>query len=67
MIGVAIKGRPRIGVIHKPYFTSDGFISKSYLGSIETGLFTSEYTTHYTGNNDARSIARNFQYQEPFS
>jgi hypothetical protein len=46
LIGVAIKGRPRIGVIHKLYFDKNEFgeeISKTYMGSIECGLFTSEY------------------------
>jgi 3'-phosphoadenosine 5'-phosphosulfate (PAPS) 3'-phosphatase len=42
LIGVSIKGRPRIGVIHKPYLSSDGLHSKTYLGSIECGLFTIE-------------------------
>lgn len=55
-LGVSIKGRPRIGVIHKPYFTPNGDLSKTYLGSIECGLFTSEYNYAYTDEYDARHI-----------
>jgi hypothetical protein len=63
---VSIKGRPRIGVIHKPYFTPKGELSKTYLGSIETGLFTSEYDYQFTARDDERHIRRNFVYCEPF-
>lgn len=69
-LGVSIKGRPRIGVIHKPYFKkmddSNDIMSKTYLGSIECGLFTSEYNYAYNGDFDARHIHRVFSYIEPF-
>jgi hypothetical protein len=42
-------------------------ISKTYLGSIECGLFTSEYNYTHTDDYDARHIKRNFIYSEPFS
>jgi 3'-phosphoadenosine 5'-phosphosulfate (PAPS) 3'-phosphatase len=70
LIGVAIQGRPRIGVIHKPYFDKNEFgeeISKTYMGSIECGLFTSEYNYTYTADYDASHIDRNFNYCQPFS
>ena len=67
MIGVSVHGRPRIGIIHKPYLSADVDLSKTYLGSIETGLFTSEYNCHYTEDDDARLVTRNFQYVEPFA
>lgn len=67
LIGVSVHGRPRIGIIHKPYLSADFDLSKTYLGSIETGLFTSEYNQHYTEDDDARLVTRNFQYAEPFA
>jgi len=69
-LGVSIKGRPRIGIIHKPYFSVNEYgeeISKTYLGSIECGLFTSEYNYNHTDDYDARHIKRNFSYCEPFN
>ena len=66
IIGVSIKGRPRIGVIHKPFFNKNGTLSKSYIGSIECGLFTSEYSYEYIGDYDAKHIHRPFNYCEPF-
>jgi 3'-phosphoadenosine 5'-phosphosulfate (PAPS) 3'-phosphatase len=39
MIGVEINGRPKIGVIHKPFVTKDGNVSKTYFGSVETGAY----------------------------
>ncbi len=70
LIGVSIAGRPRIGVIHKPYFSSkdaEEELSKTYLGSIECGLFTSEYNYAHTDDNDSRHIHRNFSYCDPFN
>lgn len=38
-IGVSIKGRPKFGVIHKPFMNPEGDIGRTYFGSIETGAF----------------------------
>jgi len=56
-------------VIHKPYYriNEDGEeISKTFLGSIECGVFTSEYNYSHTDDYDARNIKRNFAYRFPF-
>ena len=69
LIGVSIKGRPRIGVIHKPYHSkneSGDPVGKTYLGSIECGLFLGEYNSTYIEGFDHQHIHRNFMYQEPF-
>ena len=36
---MSINGLPKMGIIHKPYHTEDGGHSRTYFGSIETGLY----------------------------
>ena len=38
-IGLSINGLPKIGIIHKPFFTESGSHSRTYFGSIETGTY----------------------------
>lgn len=64
-IGGAINGRPKFGIIHKPYYTPDGIMSKTYLGSLETGCYCSEYFD-YMEDYKERDIYRNFEYEDPF-
>jgi len=39
MIGVSVKGRPRIGVIHKPFYNMRYHHSRTYFGTPECGIF----------------------------
>lgn len=39
MIGVSVKGRPRIGVIHKPFYNMRYHHSRTYFGTPECGVF----------------------------
>ena len=37
MIGITVGGRPRVGIIHKPFAEKKS--SRTYIGSTESGLF----------------------------
>ena len=39
MIGITVNGRPLIGIIHKPFSDKRQISSRTYVGSIESGLF----------------------------
>lgn len=39
MIGVAVNGRPRIGVIHKPFYQRGLMQGRTYFGTPECGIF----------------------------
>lgn len=39
MIGVTVKQRPRIGIIHKPFYNESYRQSRTYFGTPECGLF----------------------------
>jgi hypothetical protein len=41
VLGVAINNIPKLGVIHKPYYSQfmDTINSRTYFGSIETGCY----------------------------
>ena len=41
MVGISVNGRPRVGIIHKPFAASDrnSNLSRTYVGSTESGLF----------------------------
>ena len=39
MIGVAINGRPRIGIIHKPFYRQQLRQGRTYFGTPECGIF----------------------------
>jgi len=39
MIGITVKGRPIVGIIHKPFTSQKKNLSRTYVGSIESGLF----------------------------
>jgi len=38
MVGITVNGRPRVGIIHKP-FANESNMSRTYIGSTESGLF----------------------------
>lgn len=44
MIGVTIKGRPFLGIIHKPFSNKRRNYARTYVGSIESGLFYFEHS-----------------------
>ena len=39
MIGVTINGRPRIGIIHKPFYKQSLRQGRTYFGTPECGIF----------------------------
>lgn len=39
MIGVAVNGRPRIGIIHKPFYRQQLKQGRTYFGTPECGIF----------------------------
>lgn len=39
LIGVSIRGRPRIGIIHKPYYNENLQMGRTYFGTPECGVF----------------------------
>ena len=39
MIGISVSGRPLVGIIHKPFSIERKNISKTYVGTTESGLF----------------------------
>jgi len=45
MIGVTIKGRPFLGIIHKPFTSKRRNSARTYVGSIESGLFYFDHNT----------------------
>lgn len=67
IIGVSVNGKPKIGVLHQPFYTTSWGIkeSKTYLGSIETGCFYSEIRD-YMDPYFLYEITRNFTYMTHF-
>ena len=63
MIGVSIKNRPRLGIVHKPFstFPFPG-CGRTYVGIPESGLFTIDMITD--SNNEL--ISSNPRYVPPF-
>ena len=63
VIGISIKNRPRLGIIHKPYstFPYPG-CERTYIGVPESGLFTID-TINYSSGERQSSKAR---YMQPF-
>ena len=43
LIGVCIKGRPRIGILHKPYNDLAYSHGRTYFGSTDCGVFIKEH------------------------
>jgi fructose-1,6-bisphosphatase/inositol monophosphatase family enzyme len=39
MIGITVGGRPIVGIIHKPFTTQHRNSSRTYVGSVESGLY----------------------------
>ena len=39
LVGVAIRGRPRIGIIHKPFYLQGLKQGRTYFGTPECGIF----------------------------
>lgn len=58
IIGVTIKGRPKFGVITKPFFEEN--LGRVYIGNLESGLF--QYDTNYTDESTSQPM-----YVKPFS
>jgi len=39
-IGLTINGIAKAGIIHKPFFVHSGNTSRTYLGTVETGAYS---------------------------
>eukprot|EP00347_Sterkiella_histriomuscorum_P005289 403357170 len=67
IIGVSVKGKPKIGILHQPFYKTIHGIkeSKTYLGSIETGVFYSDIKD-YMDQRQLYEMKRSFHYLQPF-
>ena len=64
LIGLAIKNRSRIGIVHTPYSTADPATGKTIFGTGEQGAFKLNYHKDMT---NAQQLARKAEYLEPFN
>jgi len=64
MIGISVRDRPRLGIVHKPFsnFPSPGS-GRTYIGGSEHGLYTVDNFTDQEGN----SLQSPANYVPPFS
>ena len=63
MIGVSIKNRPRLGIIHKPFYSgSTPSLERTFIGVPEAGLFQLDSEIDQTGN----SVFYRPKYLPPF-
>lgn len=47
LVGITVKGRPRVGIVHKPFANeSNSNLSRTYVGSTESGLFYFDHSKH---------------------
>jgi len=44
LIGITVRGRPKVGVMHKP-FSKNRAETRTYVGSVESGLFYFDHST----------------------
>lgn len=44
LIGITVKGRPKFGIMHKPFSKSRSNQTRTYVGSVESGLFFMDYS-----------------------
>jgi len=61
LIGVTVNGRPKFGIVHKPYNSGEAQ-GRTYVGNLESGLFLFEHM--FTGNDVINSEAA---YVPPFA
>lgn len=62
-----MKNRPKIGIIHHPFYKTFHGIkeAKTYLGSVETGLYYSDIR-EYMDDFQLYDIERSLHYLQPF-
>ena len=58
LIGITVKGRPKVGIMHKP-FLKNRAETRTYVGSVEAGLF-------YFDHSDSDSSTSKPNYVPPF-
>lgn len=63
LIGVSIKGKSRIGIVHRPFSTDDANKGTTMFGTIEHGVFKLNYTSKM---NELELNNRELEYIEPF-
>jgi len=39
LIGITVRGRPKIGILHKPFSKGSTRVGRTFVGSVESGLF----------------------------
>lgn len=64
LIGLAINGKSRIGIVHKPWSDEDQSKGKTIFGTGEHGTFTLNFDDKMTADS---LIARDISYLEPFN
>ena len=63
MIGVVLNKIPIMGLIHRPYIERDGTLGDTYFGSLEFGVFKTEFDRTW----DKKQVKeRPFTYMPPF-
>merc|ERR1712223_1775261 len=63
MIGITVNGRPLVGIIHKPFTNQRRNSSRTYVGSIESGLFYFDHS-FYDRTTSTPTYVSPFEEQE---
>ena len=63
LIGLAIKGKSRAGVVHNPFSEEDRELGKTFYGTAEHGCYYLGYNKNST---ERENLAREPLYLEPF-
>ena len=63
LIGLSIKDKSRVGIVHNPFTVEDEQVGKTIFGSAEHGVFKVIYDKNMTVDD---VLAREVQYFEPF-
>lgn len=64
LIGLSIKNRSRLGIVHNPFTEEDEQFGKTLFGSAEHGCFKVDYDRNGSVEDQ---LAREIQYMEPFN
>lgn len=62
---MTINGIAKAGIIHKPFFVHSGNTSRTYLGTVETGAYSTTNLEHM-GDLIDYNVARALHYLVPF-
>jgi len=56
LIGITVKGRPKVGILHKPFCKKRPSKTRTYVGSVEAGLFYMDYSTSSDVSSEATYV-----------